>query len=116
PCRHAGRARAADANPPHPDLAARQSPDPRLMLPLIAILFTLLLFIGVPVAFALAASAIPVFTLTNSMPPTVVLQKMVAATQNFSLLAVPFFILAGNLMNETGITTRLISFSRLLAG
>ena len=86
------------------------------MLPLIAILFTLLLFIGVPVAFALAASAIPVFTLTNSMPPTVVLQKMVAATQNFSLLAVPFFILAGNLMNETGITARLISFSRLLAG
>lgn len=86
------------------------------MLALIAILFTVLLFIGVPVAFALAASAIPVFTLTNSMPPTVVLQKMVAATQNFPLLAVPFFILAGNLMNETGITTRLISFSRLLAG
>lgn len=86
------------------------------MLALIAILFTVLLFIGVPVAFGLAASAIPVFTLTNSMPPTVVLQKMVAATQNFPLLAVPFFILAGNLMNETGITTRLISFSRLLAG
>ncbi len=86
------------------------------MLILIALLFTGFLIIGVPVAFALAASAIPVFTLTNAMPTTVVLQKMVAATQNFPLLAVPFFILAGNLMNETGITTRLINFSRLLAG
>ena len=86
------------------------------MLALIAILFTVLMVIGVPVAFALAASAIPVFTLTNTMPPTILIQKMVAATQNFPLLAVPFFILAGNLMNETGITTRLIAFSRLLAG
>ena len=86
------------------------------MLPLVAILFTILMVIGVPVAFALAASAIPVFTLTNTMPPTILVQKMIAATQNFPLLAVPFFILAGNLMNETGITTRLIAFSRLLAG
>lgn len=86
------------------------------MLLLIAILFTVLMLIGVPVAFALAASAIPVFSLANAMPPTILVQKMVAATQNFPLLAVPFFILAGNLMNETGITTRLIAFSRLLAG
>lgn len=86
------------------------------MLALVAILFTVLMVIGVPVAFALAASAIPVFTLTNTMPPTILVQKMVGATQNFPLLAVPFFILAGNLMNETGITTRLIGFSRLLAG
>src|SRR5690606_20512387 len=50
PCGHAGRARAPDANPSRADLAALQIADSRLMLALIAILFTVLLFIGVPVA------------------------------------------------------------------
>lgn len=86
------------------------------MLLLIAALFALFLVIGVPVAFALALAAIPVFTLTGTMPPTVVLQKMVTATQSFPLLAVPFFIFAGNLMNATGITERLVRFARLLTG
>ncbi len=86
------------------------------MLGLIALLFAVFLFAGLPIAFALALAAIPVFTLTGTMPPTVVLQKMVTATQNFPLLAVPFFILAGNLMNATGITERLIRFARLLSG
>lgn len=87
-----------------------------MMLMLIAALFALFLVLGLPVAFALALAAIPVFTTTGTMPPTVVLQKMVTATQNFPLLAVPFFILAGNLMNATGITERLIRFARLLTG
>ena len=84
------------------------------MLLLIAGLFALFLFLGQPVAFALALAAIPVFVLTGTMPPTVAIQKMVTATQSFPLLAVPFFILAGNLMNVTGITDRLVTFSRLL--
>ncbi|MEX0955762.1 MAG: TRAP transporter large permease [Rhizobiaceae bacterium] len=86
------------------------------MLMLIAVLFAVFMVIGLPVAFALALSAIPVFVLTGTMPPTVALQKMVTATQNFPLLAVPFFILAGNLMNATGITQRLVKFARLLTG
>ncbi len=86
------------------------------MLILIALLFALFLIIGSPVAFALMLAAIPVFVLTGTMPPTVALQKMVTATQNFPLLAVPFFILAGNLMNATGITERLVRFARLLTG
>jgi tripartite ATP-independent transporter DctM subunit len=86
------------------------------MLILIAVLFAVFLVIGLPVAFALMLSAIPVFVLTGTMPPTVALQKMVTATQNFPLLAVPFFILAGNLMNATGITERLVKFARLLTG
>ncbi|RAI02490.1 C4-dicarboxylate ABC transporter [Acuticoccus sediminis] len=86
------------------------------MLLLIAALFALFLFIGQPVAFALGLAAIPVFILSGTMPPTVAVQKMVAATQSFPLLAVPFFILAGNLMNVTGITDRLVTFSRLLTG
>ncbi|WP_274426435.1 TRAP transporter large permease [Chelativorans sp. YIM 93263] len=86
------------------------------MIALIAALFAIFLIIGLPVAFALALAAIPVFTLSGTMPPTVVLQKMVTATQNFPLLAVPFFILAGNMMNATGITKRLVHFSGLLTG
>ncbi len=86
------------------------------MLILIACLFALFLLLGQPVAFALALAAIPVFIFTGTMPPTVAIQKMVSATQSFPLLAVPFFILAGNLMNVTGITERLVKFSRLLTG
>lgn len=86
------------------------------MLLLIAGLFAVFLIAGQPVAFALALAAIPVFILTGTMPPTVAIQKMVTATQSFPLLAVPFFILAGNLMNATGITERLVKFSRLLTG
>ena len=86
------------------------------MLLLIAALFTLFLIVGMPVAFALALAAFPVFIVTGTMPPTVAIQKMVTATQSFPLLAVPFFIFAGNLMNATGITERLVRFARLLTG
>lgn len=86
------------------------------MLILVAVLFTIFLIVGMPVAFALALASIPVFIFTGTMPPTVAIQKMVTATQSFPLLAVPFFILAGNLMNATGITDRLIRFARLLTG
>ncbi|WP_339761912.1 TRAP transporter large permease [uncultured Hoeflea sp.] len=86
------------------------------MLLLIGGLFAFFLIVGMPVAFALALASIPVFILTGTMPATVAVQKMVTATQSFPLLAVPFFILAGNLMNATGITNRLVNFARLLTG
>ena len=86
------------------------------MLLIIAVLFVIFLMIGIPVAFALMLASIPVFVLEGTMPPTIAIQKMVTALENFPLLAVPFFILAGNLMNATGITERLVRFSRLLTG
>ncbi|MEP3046156.1 MAG: TRAP transporter large permease [Roseibium sp.] len=86
------------------------------MLLLIAFLFVIFLVSGIPVAFALGLASIPVFVLTGTMPPTVAIQKMVNATQSYPLLAVPFFIFAGNLMNATGITERLVKFARLLTG
>jgi tripartite ATP-independent transporter DctM subunit len=86
------------------------------MLTLIGGLFVIFLISGMPVAFALALASFPVFVLTGTMPPTVAIQKMVTATQSFPLLAVPFFIFAGNLMNATGITERLVGFARLLTG
>lgn len=86
------------------------------MLSVIALLFALFLFIGVPVAFALGLSTVPFFLSGEYMPLTVAMQRMLSATQSFPLLAVPFFILAGNLMNVGGITERLLRFARLLSG
>ncbi|MGD1878597.1 MAG: TRAP transporter large permease [Kiloniellaceae bacterium] len=86
------------------------------MLTLIAVLFFVFLAIGVPVAFALGLATVPVFMVGDYMPLTVAMQRMYGATQSFPLLAVPFFILAGNLMNITGITDRLLTFARLLTG
>lgn len=86
------------------------------MLTLVACLFFFFLFVSVPVAFALALATIPAFLLGDYMPMTVAIQRMYGATLSFPLLAVPFFILAGNLMNATGITERLLIFARLLTG
>lgn len=81
----------------------------------LGILFVVLLALAVPVAFTVGISAFSFF-LTKGIPIEIVVQKMVSSTQSFSLLAVPFFVLAGNLMNETGITSRLIKFCNLATG
>ena len=81
----------------------------------LGIVFIVLLIIGMPVAFVVALSGVAFF-LTTDVPLQIMVQKMVSSTQSFSLLAVPFFVLAGNLMNETGITKRLIEFSTVLTG
>ena len=86
------------------------------MLTLVGLIFFALLLINVPVAFALALASIPVFLVSDYMPPAVALQRMYGVTLSYPLLAVPFFILAGNLMNTTGITERLLEFARLLTG
>ncbi len=82
---------------------------------LLGITFIVLLAIGMPVALTVGISAL-VFFVTEGVPVQIVVQKMVSSTQSFSLLAVPFFVLAGNLMNETGITPRLIKFATLVTG
>ena len=81
----------------------------------LAISFAVLLVMGVPVAFAIGLSSCAFF-LAEGLPMQIVTQKMVTGAQNFTTLAIPFFVLAGNLMNETGITKRLIKFSNVLTG
>lgn len=81
----------------------------------VAVSFVILLAIGMPVAFTVGISSLFYF-ITEHVPVQIVVQRMVSSTQSFSLLAVPFFVLAGNLMNETGITKRLIKFSTVLTG
>ncbi|NVK55040.1 MAG: TRAP transporter large permease [Alteromonadaceae bacterium] len=77
-------------------------------------LFLLLLLLGVPLAFSLMFSGLAFFVLSDTLPVMVAVQRMVASSQSFPLLAVPFFILAGHIMNASGITSRLISFANLL--
>jgi tripartite ATP-independent transporter DctM subunit len=77
--------------------------------------FFALMFLGMPVAFAIGSAAF-LFYLFGPMPPAIAVQRIVSATQSFPLLAVPLFVLAGHLMNESGITERLIRLASVLAG
>lgn len=78
------------------------------------LLFLFLLVIGLPLAFCLLIAGLSYFLVADSLPMAVAVQRLVASSQSFPLLAVPFFILAGHIMNHSGITQRLIAFSNLL--
>ena len=78
-------------------------------------IFVLLLLFGVPIAFSMAIPA-GIYMLVNQIPISAVIQRMVTSLNSFTLLAVPMFIFGANLMNNSGITTRLFNFSRLLVG
>nr|WP_268894097.1 TRAP transporter large permease [Pseudoroseomonas coralli] len=78
-------------------------------------LFFVLMFLGMPVAFAIGCASF-LFYLFGPVPPAIAVQRIVSATQSFPLLAVPLFVLAGHLMNEAGITERLIRLATAMAG
>lgn len=85
------------------------------MLMLIFLVFLVSLFLGVPVALCLAFTSVAGLMLHDTSL-LVVVQRMFQGFNSFSLLAVPFFVLAGDLMNKCGITQRLIDFSYMLVG
>lgn len=82
---------------------------------LFAALFTMLLA-GLPVAIALGGSSLLFVYITGQVPDFVVAHRMINGIDSFPLLAIPFFILAGVLMNGAGITHRLFSFANALLG
>jgi len=71
---------------------------------------------GVAVAIAMAGASLVYVLVTGDIPPTIVVHRMVSGLDSFPLLAVPFFIMAGNLMNNAGITTRIYNFALSLVG
>lgn len=77
-------------------------------------LFFVLMFLGMPVALAIGLSGFSFFVLSGSVPLGIGVQQIATASQSFPLLAVPFFVLAGHMMNKTGITTRLVACSNVL--
>ena len=81
---------------------------------LLVVTFVLLLIFGMPVAFVIGISGMVFFSATPDLPFSIVVQRIVAQTQSYSFLAVPFFIFAGGLMNESGITTRILTFAQVV--
>lgn len=82
-----------------------------LMFAMLAVMLT----VGVPVAFALATSSL-VYILVEGVPSVVLAHNMINGVDSFPLLAIPFFILAGHLMNTAGITNKIFAFARALVG
>lgn len=78
--------------------------------------FGVLVFLRVPVAFALGLAVVPVFFIDDRLTPVLLMREMFKSYNAFVLLAVPFFLLAANLMNSAGITDRLIRLARALVG
>ncbi len=72
--------------------------------------------LNVPVAFAMGIAALAFFVSAEGLPLEIFAQRIVAATDSFPLLAVPFFILAGAIMNRAGITRRLMTLADALVG
>lgn len=78
--------------------------------------FVAFLLLGMPVAFAIGISGALFFVQHSGLPATIPIQLTISQTQNFALLAVPLFIVAGNFMNKSGITEHLLNLASVIAG
>ncbi|OGB92129.1 MAG: hypothetical protein A3H39_19470 [candidate division NC10 bacterium RIFCSPLOWO2_02_FULL_66_22] len=76
----------------------------------------LLLAVGMPVAFAMGLASLLFMLIQGGIPLTTIPTRMLNGIDSFPLLAVPFFVLAGSLMNYGGVTRRLVAFSSALVG
>jgi tripartite ATP-independent transporter DctM subunit len=83
---------------------------------IIAVVFIITLAAGIPVAFCLALTSLVVLLIIGNVPLHLIPQRMFTGMDSFPLMAVPFFILAGDLMNSAGITQRIVRFSNALVG
>jgi TRAP-type mannitol/chloroaromatic compound transport system permease large subunit len=88
------------------------------VLLLLGVIFLVLIFLGIPVGYAMILTAAAHFyVLSPGLSPTVIAQRPVGLiSESFTLLAVPLFLLAGNLLNACGMTARLVAFSVALVG
>lgn len=87
-----------------------------MMLGLLFGAFVVLLVIGMPVAYAMAVSVVTCLIVDPALPGIVLSQKMFTSMDSFSLMAVPFFMLAGTLMEKSGITKILVNWAKSLVG
>lgn len=78
--------------------------------------FLVLMLVGAPVAVSMATASLLYLVIYGVAPDIITAQRMIAGVESFPLLAVPFFILAGNLMNIAGVTGRIYSFALALVG
>src|SRR6185437_9588592 len=122
-CRRAARLRphhlalrpgGAAALARHADRAARGRLNAMQYLPIF--LMFLLFAANIPVAFGMAVAALSFFLFAADLPIAIFVQRLVSVTESFPLLAVPFFIMAGAIMNYAGITRRLMALADALVG
>ena len=86
------------------------------MIGLLFISFAIMLAIGAPIAIALGGSSLLWTFFSDTVPDFTVLYRMVAGVDSFPLLAIPFFILAGTIMNEAQLNNRIFGFARSVVG
>ena len=80
------------------------------------LILAVLFILGMPVSFAMIACVIPYFYNDPNSAMTVVVQKLIGGAESFSLAAIPFFIIAGAIMNYSGISERLLKLADALVG
>src|SRR6185295_15987259 len=86
------------------------------MLTILFVGFFLLMALGVPIAFTMSASAIIALLDQGVIPLTLVVQRVYAGTDSFPLMAVPFYIIAGELMVSSRMTDSLVALCKALLG
>lgn len=82
----------------------------------ILVLLIILIVLGMPIALALGISTFISLYFFSTIPLTILIEKMLLGVDNYLLLAIPLFVLAANIMNRAGITTRIFTFARSLVG
>lgn len=87
-----------------------------MTLTLLFVVFAVLLLLEVPVAFAMLAASVVYMLVDGLFPITVIVQRMAPGLNSFPFLAIPLFILAGNLLNQTGVANRIFAFALSLVG
>ena len=86
------------------------------MLTVLFLTFFVLLLINMPIAFALGIAAATALLVDDTLPINSIVTRAFVGVDSFTLLAIPFFIIAGELMNACGITERIVAFARSLVG
>ena len=87
-----------------------------MLVVILLVSFFLLLFIGVPISFALSISSFTAVMTTGAIPVINLVQKTFRAIDSFTLLAIPFFVFAGNVMARGGVSKRLTDMAATLVG
>lgn len=83
---------------------------------LILLLFLALIFLGMPIAYSMIATSFMYIVLTGNVSLSFITQAVVSGSAGYTVLAIPFFMLAGELMNRSGITKTMFGFAKTLVG
>lgn len=86
------------------------------MIAVLAIVIIVLIAIGMPLGFSIIIAGLAVIWIDGGINPVIIAQRVYSGFDSFSLLAIPFFLLAGTLMSSSGMTRRLVDFANALVG